>query len=373
MTQMKNIFQVIETWGPGGAETVLLHLVKHADRKRYRTRVALLKTGWLSDQLRENDIETVILPSRRSWDVSFLARLIHSIRDFKTDVIHSHLPGANLYSCLAGAFTRRPVITTFHGELFLPGSITRHARMKDLLIRNLASQVVLVADYLRHDFINIARFPVEKLSIIRNAVPIQEPDPSFDGVSKRASLGIEPDEKVVGIVGNFKPPKGYEYFVEAARRIIEVMPKVKFLVVGQGEGKIKRNVEAFIEQHQLQDNIRLLGYRSDVNELVKIIDVFVLSSISEGLPLAAVEAMAASKPVVATRVGGLPELVQDGKNGFLVPAGDAAALAEKILILLRDHDLRQSMGLKAHKIAASAFSIEGMVDSYQQLYERLAK
>jgi glycosyltransferase involved in cell wall biosynthesis len=370
---MKNILLVIETKGPGGAETVLLHLARNLDRSKFHPRVLLLKTGWLDEQLRASGVETVIVPSTRSWDIGFLRKFIRAVRDFETDLIHSHLPGANLYSCLAGYWTGIPVITTYHGELFLPGSPVGHAGVKNRIVRKLASKIVLVADYLRHDFVSIARFPVSKLSIIYNGIPIAGPGADFDPVRKRQSVGLAPDDLAVGIVANFRPPKGYQYFMEAVRIVHKELPDVKFLIVGQGEGDIRQKVEDTIKEYGLQDNVKILGFRSDVPELLQIIDLFVLSSISEGLPLAAVEAMAASKPVVATKVGGMAELVQSGTSGYLVPPADARKLADRMIAVLKDSSLRESMGSAGREIAVSTFSIEGMVASYQQLYEGLTK
>lgn len=370
---MKKILLVIETKGPGGAETVVLHLARNLDRSRFSTKVLLLKTGWLQKELEASGIETVIIPSRRAWDLGFLIKFVRFVREFKPAIIHSHLPGANLYSCLVGYLTRTPVITTYHGELFLPGSPDNHAGIKHWLVRKLASRIVLVADYLRHDFVNIAHFPASKLSVIYNGIPIGGSDSSFDLDSKWASLGLKPDDLVVGIVANFRPPKGYKYFIDAARIVHRELPGVKFLVVGQGEGEIRQAVETAVEDYGLQNSVMLLGFRSDVPELLRVIDLFVLSSISEGLPLSAVEAMAASKPVVATNVGGLAELVANGKSGFLVPPADATALAEKILVILKDRSLRECMGKAGREIAVTTFSLEGMLAGYQELYEGLTK
>ncbi len=368
-----NILLFIETKGPGGAETVLLHLARNIDPSRHRVRVLLLKPGWLLERLQESHIDTVVIPSKRSWDLSFLGKLIREIRAFNADVIHSHLPGANLYACLAGAVTRTPVIATYHGELHLPGSPDRHVGIKHWLVRKLASRIVLVADYLRNDFVNIAHFPPSKLSIIYNGIPVGEPDPNFDPVTKRKSVGLSPDDLVVGIVANFRPPKGYQYFAQAARIVHEQLPFVKFLVVGQGEGEIKQKFETAVADYGLKDNVKLLGFRSDVPELLRAIDLFVLSSISEGLPLSAVEAMAARRPVVATKVGGLSELVQDGTSGYLVPPADASSLANRMIEILKDKSLRTRMGNIGREIATSTFSLEAMVSNYQLLYDKLRK
>ncbi|HVP07684.1 MAG TPA: glycosyltransferase family 4 protein, partial [Candidatus Acidoferrum sp.] len=297
--------------------------------------------------------------------------LIREIRSFHADVIHAHLPGANLYACLAGAATGIPVVATYHGELFLPGSPDRHVGVKHWLVRKLASRIVLVADYLRNDFVNIAHFPPSKLSVIYNGIPVGEPDSIFDPIAKRHSVGLGPDDLVAGIVANFRPPKGYQYFAEAARLVRRELPNAKFLVIGQGEGEIKQKFETSIADFGLKENVKLLGFRSDVPELLRTMDLFVLSSISEGLPLAAVEAMAACRPVVATNVGGLSELVQDGRSGYLVPPADTNSLANRMIELLKDQSLRAHMGKAGREIATTTFSLETMVSSYQQLYEGL--
>jgi glycosyltransferase involved in cell wall biosynthesis len=368
---VKNILLVIETRGPGGAEQMLVHLAEHLDSSRYHKRVVLLRPGWIQEQLQDRGIEAVLIPSERSWDFTFLRRLMREIRGFNTDLIHSHLPGANLYASVAGWLTGRPTVLTYHGELFLPGPPTRYAAIKNMLVRRFASRIVMVADYLKEDFVKRAKFPAAKLTTIYNGIPMLNEIADFDTTVKRATLGVQPDDPVVGIVANFRPAKGYEYFIEAAHLVRQRLPNTKFLVVGQGREAIEKKVHALIDRFKLHDNIVLLGFRQDVPELLRVFDVFVLSSISEGLPLSVVEAMAAHKPVVVTRVGGLAELVAEGDSGFLVPPRNAELLAERILEILTNPQLRDKMGRRGRKIVETKFTVTAMVDQYQSLYEEL--
>jgi glycosyltransferase involved in cell wall biosynthesis len=371
MRRKLNILLIIETSGPGGAETVLLNIAKNLDRSQFNPTVVLLRPGWFWGHLLEHNIETKVIHSRRAWDVSFLIRLIKNCRQLKVDLIHSHLPGANLYSCLVGSVLRIPVIATFHNELFMPGRSERHKVLKFFLIRNLASKAVVVADYLKSDFINKAKFPIQKLITVYNGIEVAPYRLNFDISAKKRELGIEEDELIVGNVANLRPPKGHQYFIKAAEQICNNRNRVKFLIVGEGKGKLKAEIEEQIKKSNLKDKVILMGFREDVKELLHVMDVFVLSSISEGLPMAIVEAMAASKPVVATKVGGLPELIVPDFNGFLVSPGDPSALANKIMVLLNDKKLREQFGARSKEIVENKFSLEKMIGKYQNLYKEL--
>jgi glycosyltransferase involved in cell wall biosynthesis len=140
-----------------------------------------------------------------------------------------------------------------------------------------------------------------------------------------------------------------------------------------GDGTIKKEIEENIAELGLEDNIRILGFRKDVSELLQLMDIFVLSSTSEGLPLSVIEAMASAKPVVSTSVGGLPEIVVPDRTGFLVEAKNAGMLAEKITILLENEVLRKQMGGAGRKLVEDRYSLQAMIDNYQILYENLIK
>lgn len=367
------ILHIIETGGPGGAETVLLNVVNHLDRNRYHSRVVLLKTGWLDQKLKETGVPTIILRSDHSYDLFFLLRLWQSVKKHRINLIHSHLPDVNLYSCLAGFMAGIPVVTTYHGRITRSRKAISAGDWKYFLIGRLSTRIVAVSDWLKNDLIQIARFPPRKLKTIYNGVDWKQFDSPFDLVIKRKELKIDPDIKVVGMVANLRPTKGYQYFIRAADIIARSVPKVKFLIIGEGKDELMEGIVKEIEALDLTDKVILLGFREDVPELLKILDVFVLSSISEGLSIATIEAMATGVPVVVTKSGGPQEVVGEGATGFLVPPEDEKGLAEKVLLLLKNKELATSMGKEAQAQVRAKFSLERMIENYQKVYQECLK
>jgi len=374
MDRKCNILHYIETSGPGGAETVLLNIARSIDKNRFKPTVVLHKSRWLHEQLLKSGIKTEIIPSKRSWDILFLVNFIRYCRRHKIDLIHSHLFGANLYSCIAGTTLRIPVIATFHNELFFQGRSEKFMALKSMIIRNFASKMVFVAEYMKNEYLEYFNFPGNKLLTIYNGIKLNNGIDNVDGSSLRKELGVLNDDLLVGHIANLRAPKGHQYLVEAASHVCERIPHARFLLIGdEGDGTIKKEIEDFIAKTGLKENIKLLGFRKDVNKLLQLIDIFVLSSTSEGLPLSVIEAMASSKPVVATNVGGLPEIVVLDQTGYLVEPGNAKALADKLIFLLENKALRDQMGRAGRKVVEERYSLPIMIRNYQSLYEELAK
>jgi glycosyltransferase involved in cell wall biosynthesis len=374
MDRKYNILHYIETSGPGGAETVLVNIAVNIDSERFHSSAILHKSRWLHEQLMNNRIETAIIPSRRSWDMLFLFNLIKYCRSHKIDLIHSHLFGANLYSCLAGAMLRIPVVTTFHNELFFQGRSERFLKLKSFFIRKFASKMIFVAEYMKKDYIIYSRFPTDKLQTIYNGIELNRRIETADISSLSRELGVLEDDLVVGHIANLRAPKGHLYLMEAARQVCERIPHARFFLIGEeGDGSIRKEIENFIAENGLKENVKLLGFRKDVGRLLRLMDIFVLSSTSEGLPLSVIEAMAAARPVVATDVGGLSEIVIPDETGFLVEPRNSRALAYRLITLLENRDLRVKMGEAGEKTVESKFSLKAMIDRYQDLYVRLLK
>jgi len=364
----------IETSGPGGAETVVLNIAKHLDRKEFIPIVMLHKSRWLHKQLAEAGVETVIVPSGRSWDIAFFFKLIRYCKQNEIDLIHSHLPGANLYASVVGKLLGIPVICTFHNEFILPGTVPKFNSIKQFLIRNLASSLVMVAEYMKQEYMTKGKFPSQKVMTIYNGVSPNESSESFDHEAFKQAIDFHEGDILIGNIANLRPAKGHPILIEAAAIVCRKIPEAKFLLIGEeGDGTIKNEILRFIDKYNLKDRVVLLGFRKDISQILKYIDIFMLSSISEGLPMSVVEAMRSSLPVVVTNVGGLPEVVKDKQNGYLVLSRDPQALAEKLIKLAKDEKLRKTMGKKGREIAVSMFSLDEMISNYQSLYRKLLK
>lgn len=362
------ILHTIETAGPGGAETILLNLASLIDRRRFRSVVVLPEDRWLPKQVRARGIPTYLVKSKAWYDPHWQLALARIIRREKVDLIHSHLPDQNFYSCIAGRLARRKIIATYHGALPAPKSGDFKAQLKLWTVRRWASAVVVVSDYLKQSYKALG-FPGDKMVRIYNGVDSARFSSRGKG-ALRTELGLQNGTKLVGMVANLRGSKGYEYFIQAAHKVSSVVPQVRFLAIGEMNQDIAGHMRSLLEKFSLQDRFLFLGFRQDVPEILNDLDVFVLSSISEGFSVATVEAMAAGKPVVVTRSGGPEEIVKHGSTGLLVPPADADALAEKICELLGNPGRASALAEKAQKEAKTKFGLGRMVSEYENLYER---
>jgi glycosyltransferase involved in cell wall biosynthesis len=290
------------------------------------------------------------------------------VREEKIDLIHSHLPDQNFYSCLVGRLTGRRVVATYHGIPGLAGNRKGRGAVKSWIVRQGATAIVVVSDYLARVLTEFG-FPAEKIVRIYNGVNVDKFASAARG-RLRAELGFPEYVKLIGMVANFRESKGYEYFIQAARQVADAHPEARFVAIGEKDECITRRLESQIVQLHLEGLVVLLGFRTDVPQVLKDLDVFVLSSVSEGLSIATIEAMAAGKPVVVTRSGGPEEVVDDGRTGLLVPIADPGALAAKIGEVLWNPTLAASLGRQGAAEAQNRFSLPRMVQAYESLYER---
>jgi glycosyltransferase involved in cell wall biosynthesis len=363
------ILHTIETGGPGGAETVVWSLASLLDHDRFRSLALLPGGSWLPAKLREREVPTQLVDSKAWYDPSVIRAMVRLVKQEGVDLIHSHLPDQNFYSCLAGRVTGRKTIVTYHGPVELTYSKGIKGSTKLWFVRHSASAVVVVCDYVGR-LLKEKGFPPEKIQRIYNGINVDRF--SLSRVGKlRKELGCSENTRVVGMVANIRVSKGYEFFIRAAGRVIEVFPETRFVAVGDIDQTLGRPLFSLVHELGLQDRFFFLGFREDIPEVLSELDVFVLSSISEGFPLVTLEAMAAGKPVVVTRCGGPEEVIDDGQTGALVPPADPEALAGKICELLADPARAEALGEAARAKAHRLYSLEQMIRQYESLYLRI--
>ncbi len=363
------ILHTIETAGPGGAETVVLDLASRVDSSRFRSIVLLPREDWLSANLKERGIPTFFVDSKAWYDFRLPRGMARLIRQEKVELIHSHLPGQNFYSCAVGRLMGPKTIATYHGALELAQSQGIRGKIQLGTVRRTADAVVVVCDFMRKMLQDI-NFPANKIVRIYNGIKVERYEVPGDGRLRR-ELGLYNGTKIVGTVANLRQTKGYEFFVQAAGKVLATAPDTQFVAIGDIDQEIAKPLFETIRRLGIQDRFHFLGFRKDIPELLKELDIFVLASVSEGFPLVALEAMAASRPMVVTRSGGPQEIIDDGRNGMLVPPSDADALAGKISELLGDPRRASELAQSALLKVSSTFSIEKMISEYEGLYERL--
>lgn len=242
-------------------------------------------------------------------------------------------------------------------------------------LRLLADEVVVVAKEVGRFYFG-TKCSKDNICLIYEGVNTSKFNPNISPAKLQEEFCLEPSSVVIGTVANFSPVKGLEYFLEAAAIIKIEYPKIKFMIVGSKfdtQKKYWQLINSMIKELSLDENVILTGFRKEIPEIMHLMDIYVLSSVSEACPMVILEAMASGKPVVATNVGGVPEEVVDGETGILVPPKDAEAIAEAVLYLLKHPQKAKEMGVKGRERVIQHFSLERCVERHKDLYLRMLK
>ena len=365
---MKTILHTIDTTGPGGAETVFIDLATRLPKEKYRSVVVIRGKGWVYEELGRRGVTPVLLDSRGSFNLRYLWQLRKIIQDEGVDLIQSHLLGTGVYCSLAGLMTGKPVISTFHGSVDV-GENERLKGLKFAAINAGASRIVAVTDSLLDDIISRTSLREKKACIIYNGIDTSaflRPRSS----ALRSKYGWSKDEIIIGSLGNIRPAKGYDILLKAAALLEHSAHSYRFVIAGQGKGPLYDELLALRKKLGLEGKVHFLGFLDDAADFLANVDLFLSSSISEGLPLSAIQAMVAALPMVATRCGGYEGLITDGENGVLVEVGSPGAIAEAIEKLAEDTELQSKLAQNAKAYAIETFDLQVMLKTYERVYDR---
>lgn len=376
------VLHVITRLIVGGAQETAMLLCQHLDRRRFDcTLVTGEETGpegELHTESRargvalefEPDLFREISPLR---DIAATVSLTRRMFRDRYDIVHLHSSKAGIVGRLAARLANVPVVVhTVHGWGFndeQPRVVSGTYQALERTCAHWCDALVVVGSPYRDEGLALGIGEPSQYHLIRSGIEIGAyRDVASDRAQLRARLGLPADALVIGNVGRLSPPKCPELMVRAFARIAHAHPKAHLVLVGDGWQRAE--VEAEVAALGLADRVHLLGLRRDVPELLHTFDVFVMSSSREGLPRTLPQAMAAGLPVVATRVGGIPDAVRDDVTGFLVPAGDIEALADRLHRLAADPALRAQLGAGG-RAGVEEFSVETMVRRTEELYDRL--
>ncbi|MDI6792443.1 MAG: glycosyltransferase [bacterium] len=363
-----NLLYLITGLDVGGTEKVLARLVAGLNKERYRILVcSLQKRGPVADEIERCGIKVVSLDMEGKLNLNAPLKLFSLLKKEKVDILHSYLFHANLLARIVGRLARVPIIISSERTMEMEG---RHRLIINRLTAPLADCITVNSNSVREFVSHRIGIDSQKLVTIYNGLDVsdfQRKEGDSSGVKKK--WGIDSDKVVIGCVARFDPPKGVEYLLQAAVRVIAKHPNALFLLVGYGP--LRRKLEDMTEELGLASKVIFTGECNDVPGMLSIMDIFVLPSLYEGFPNAVLEAMAASRPVVATSVAGIPEIVVDNETGLLVPRANPEALAEAINTLIQYPEMAEKMGQAGRSRVEDYFSLEKMVEETEELYERL--
>jgi glycosyltransferase involved in cell wall biosynthesis len=375
------VLHVITRLIVGGAQENTLYTVAGLDKSKYWVVLASGPTdgpeGNIEDIVHKNKINFVKIPELvREIDlykdlIAFF-KLYRLIRRYRFDIVHTHTSKAGILGrCAAKMAGTQVIVHTPHGHLFYGyyGKFkTRSFIWLERTIARITSCIITLTEIGKKEHISFGIAQPQKFRVVQSGIDAEafkKTDPSR--VEKlRKELGLSSDNKVVGTVARLVPVKGHSYFIQAAEKIVKVIPQSRFMIVG--DGVLRAKLEKLVKEKNLRDYFYFLGLRSDVSDLLSLFDVFVLSSLNEGMGKVVVEAMASSKPVVATRVGGIPEVVSDNDTGLLVEPMNIDSLAESVISLLKDKQRSMAMGEAGRRRAEAIFLKDEMVCKIDKIY-----
>lgn len=364
------ICQLLLSLTVGGAEVLAARLARRLG-DRYRFVFACLDhLGTLGEQLRQEGFPVEVLDRRPGLDVGCIRRLARLWRAEQVDLVHAHQYTPFFYATAARGLRRRPpVLFTEHGRWFPDFPRRKRIVFNRLMLRR-SDRVVAVGGAVRRALVANEGIADGRIQVIYNGVdPSAFDAPAGDRAALRGRLGFGPEELLLLQVARLDHLKDHGTALRTIERVAVRRPDARLVLVG--EGPERENIEAEIRQRHLEPFVRLLGLRSDVADLLHAADLFLLTSISEGIPVTLLEAMAAGLPIISTDVGGVGEVVEHGRTGLLAARGDDAALAEAVLRLAGDADLRRRMGRQGQERARAVFSESQMHAAYQAVYEEM--
>ena len=350
----------------GGAEQVVVDLCDHLRNEGHHVFVVTLKSDWLTKKLSEVGVECIVIENNKSIDLRFLLKLVRIIREKKIDLIHSHEFLMNTYGTAASMVTRCPIIATIHGKRYYIDKWRRRSAYR--FVGRCAFRIVAVSKNLKKYLIEKIKVIPSDISVIFNGVDVDRFFPCEEEISNRLKHEFGLNGIVIGAIGNLYPVKGHIHLIRAARLIVDEFDEANFVVIGK-KTDYSSILQEEVKRLRLTDRFRFLGFNEDIPQLMHLIDIFVLPSNEETISIATLEALASSKPVVATRCGGPEEIITDGKHGFLVPLGNPEKLAEKILELIRNPSLQRTFGEEGLKLVRENFTTKKMFENYKCLYE----
>jgi L-malate glycosyltransferase len=361
------ILYIIWSLDLGGAEQVVMNLAMHLNRKRFEPIVCCLNgKGRYAEKVEQAGIKVIALDKAPKLDPTLLFRLISLIKREKVDLIHTHLFTSNLWGRLAAKFSGVPVVSTEHNVDVWKNKF--HFAV-DRFLLPVNARIIFVSK-------KVKEFYEERLGrmngvaqVFYNGIEVDKFSAASRNPLLKKELGINTANEVIAVVGRLVPAKAMDLFLEAFASLQKNRKNVSALIVG--DGPLRSELEAKAVQLQIRDSVVFSGFRKDLPEIYRIMDVFVLSSLREGFPMTLLEAMASEVPSVTTDVGGVGECIENGVDGFLVPTQDVQALARSIEKILADPALRQSFVEKAKKKVCSKFSVQHMVDEHEKLYEEV--
>jgi glycosyltransferase involved in cell wall biosynthesis len=361
------ILHIISSGGMYGAEAVILNMSRTLNESSHSSVLGVFSNSanpnlQLHQTATAQGIESHLISCTGQIDRTVPSSIRELAGRTNADVVHAHGYKADIYCYFALQGSGVPLVSTCHTWYDNDLTVSLYGAADRFILRNYAA-IVAVSEDVRQRLLK-AGVRKEKIHIVRNGIDLRP----FDNAAPSLRNLPSKDAPIVGLIGRLATEKGVDIFLRAAARVLAELPATKFVVIG--EGPDREQLEILIDELQVRNNVFMLGRRDDMPGVYASLDIMVSASRHEGLPMAILEGMASSRPVVATAVGAVPEAVVDGRTGVLVPSENVEALAAKIVALLNNRTQRENLGAAAKRLIEEEFSAERMTTDYLHIYEQ---
>lgn len=364
---MINLLFVLPQLGIGGSEHVVLELARGLDKTRFRSLVFAIKSGPMDCKFRQENVETIISKKERGkGHIQLMVQIYNTIKKYHIDIVLPHHMTSLFYSAFpARIFNRSKLYFTEHSVSGII-SLSPSLRLLSIILLFLSSGCIAISREISVAYTNSLMVQPSKIVHIPNGIDIRRFEGPVDQSSKKMSLGIQPDDVIIGTVANMREVKNHRNLISAFKNVHSQISNVTLVLVGSGP--LEKGLKTLTTDLRIADKVKFLGHRDDTSELYQIFDIFCLSSFAEGFPLVILEAMACKLPIVATDVSGINEIIQPGKNGYLVSSNNSAELADALTLLIQNRGLRNHLGTNGYQTASNQYSFNKWICKYDALF-----
>lgn len=373
-----NLLYVFDNLEFGGGERVFAQIINRLSDEKYKIVVACLPIGAFIEKIRGRKAQIKSVDMRNRFNPSVIFQLARLMKGERVDIVHSQGARADFFARMAAKLAGAPIVVStvpMPVEGFDVNPIRKLIyKTFNRFSERFVDRFIVVSDALEKMMIEKHRIEPQRVVKIYNGIErddfcIADEDIVCRRTGFRNESGLGEDIPVIGVIGRMVWQKGFEYFIEAIPEVLKEFKKARFLLVGKGELEDELKVKS--KMLNLEDKIIFTGFMSDIKDVLAAIDILVIPSLREGLPIVLLEAMAMKKPIVAANIEGIMEILENGVSGLLVSPKDPQVLSEAIIDLLIREDKARQMGLAARKVVEERFGVDIMVQKVEEVYEEL--
>lgn len=355
-----------------GAEEVVLSLLSRLDRREFRLGLACPRPLFdaMASELQALDVETFQAAADSWLKPNEIEKLASCIRLFRPDIVNPHLFRSTLVAAPLAKWLGVPrVVETYHGREAWRRGVIKGSFIVDRVVSHWVDRVIAVSEAAANFLVQTKKISPGKVVVVPNGCDLSIFQPGMYKDEARREFNLDPHAPVIGVVGRLEPQKGHRFLIESFPQVVSRFPNVRLLLVG--DGSLRHEIEEQAGSLGIRSNIVFTGFRTDVPRLLDAMDIVVLPSLYEGMPLAAIEAAAMAKPIIATRVDGTAEVVQDTATGCLIPPENPVALRQAILRLLHNSVEATKMGAAGRHHVLQRFDLRVQVEATAKIYREV--